>query len=740
MTDFFVVVVLLKMSTLNSFVQLATAGHDSDSDVEEERTITNDRMIDPHWYEFSDEEETNETRVVLSKEQKSNNDIEHVIDELQFHTSADAWTDAATTFQQVQSMVEKHKNKYKKYCFPYLDFLKYSDFSDKVEGATKADFEKPTDLSNLKRLVQLMEEQKQLLKSEIDALDEEDDEENEDDEGMRNAAPKHEADEDHDEEYFADVIANSVNDKPRKAEKYENIASECEILGYEAAYISSTACVIDIFLEPESGKTSVPLGRWTRALDKFKKIFALIGEKSFIVTDTYKGTIKGNRCVVVGGLSTVLSKFWLALKTTAQQSSPSDISYLEIPYLENQLLEVADSLVQYYTSKNQIRTASLCSTVILEIVGYRRPDAHKLLFSKMAKPVVVVADDVVSTIRNIIRILFPYCNKTTKMIALCYLAYQLAMKGLYREGRDSLLRAGVRDAMDACEPQNAMELGTVYNRAVAQLGLAAFIAGDMYETYQLLGGVWSHDQPEVILGQKVPMLRNDGQEILFRDNLVPPHLNIPYQHLELAAMLSALVIDTTKEAKNPYDRNQRDHQKFFHQAITRRIPLIGVASTTQERIGAAYKALKRGDFYGAKENVESMNAWSSLPNGKEALRMYLDKLKESALRIFCLTNRCNFSTFSVSMLALKYDLPERAVKDVINQIISENDSLIAYWDRDEEYLFVDRSNTTRLQHLVIGTTNTVAGLGPYTERRLRSNEGRGGRGRGGRGRMNLRNK
>lgn len=709
---------------------------DSDSEVEEQQEVFHKKEINPRWYEVSDEESDADVRVVLSREERSLNEIDLLLDELQLRTSIGHWKEAAKQYTTVVNEIEKHHAKYGTYGFEFLAFLKATTCDEALEAGAVEGMPK-VEYSRLKQLVADIQIKREELKKEIEALDFEEDEENEEEEKKITRKEKEESsEEEQDEDYFSDMLSNFLNEKRKSVATYERLAKASKDLGFEGAHITALSCLIELYLTKTTlrGKLLVPVQKWSKALKNLTEIFNYVKTGAFAVSETFKGKIKGMRCVVYGALHGQLQKLSEALRNYSQQNSPSEIAYLEVPYLENQLLELADSLVDYYIAKSQMKNASLCCAVILDIIGYRRPAAHKLLCSKMVEKPKFITDDLLESIRKISATMHPFCSSTKKMVIVCYLSYQLALNGLYRQARDSLLRAGIASFIESESCERFLELGTVFNRAIAQIGLSAFIAGDIYEAYQLLGNLWSQDQTEVLLGQKVYFGDKNVDDVVLRDNMVPPHLFIPYQHLELAAMLSALVIDTTKEARNPYDRSQRDQQKFFYQAITRSIPLMGRACSTSERVAAAYRALKNGDFTVAKENVEGMVAWSSLPESPKALERYLSKLKETALHIFCLTNRCNFSTMSVSLLCLKYDLSESAVKDMINQIIADSDSLIAYWDKDEEYLYIDRSNITKLQHLVIGATNTASVLGPFTERRLRANEGRG-RGRGGRGRL-----
>ncbi|KAK9500218.1 hypothetical protein O3M35_001517 [Rhynocoris fuscipes] len=73
------------------------------------------------------------------------------------------------------------------------------------------------------------------------------------------------------------------------------------------------------------------------------------------------------------------------------------------------------------------------------------------------------------------------------MRAACYVAYQFALAGRYHEGADFIRKSGIQDFLADAEDYTMLTpLSVLYNRVMAQFGLAAFEAGDIEQTYEIL--------------------------------------------------------------------------------------------------------------------------------------------------------------------------------------------------------------------------------------------------------------
>lgn len=707
----------------------------SGSDAEQEEVIhveeTAESQINPFWFGVSEDEDDEEHHEVLSGQEKRNKMIQEFCDTFIYEADNDSWIEADKLFIKLLSNAESYKKQFGTTPPGFVDCLRTSaeNYED-VRNKDKGGFANKKVFTSMKHVMTLLDEALVFYKEDIER------EENGGEDEVNAAGPADDVmEEEEGEKTEADYIASiaeTVSSKSKKARAFQRIANACKQKGFVAVQISALGLAAKAILDEDNRLAFVSLSTWKSAFEYACKCYDLITANPRIyLAEDLTTPLSSKRAAVVGGLFGLLRQLYVDLLHLSQFSNGSKAEYLEIPRCENDLAGLTDAVLGYYQAHNHRHGTATCCKLLLALLGPRRQEAHNILFSKMGYTRTIVTESIMDTVKALARAMVPICDDESNMRAVCFVGYQYGLAGQYREGRDYLLRSGVQNLFDPEEQDRYEELSVLYNRALAQLGLAAFLAGDIAETYRLLGSLWSLDNHEVLIGQSMPFrYRTEEEELKYRDLLFPPHLRIPQAHLELAAMLAALVVDSSKEARNPYEKTR--HQRYFFQAISRRNQLMGKPTLVPDQIAAAYHSLKNGNYQEAKEVVVSMSGWESLPNAGDVLEMYLEHLKETALRIFCFSNRCNFSTFSVAQLALKYELEEQKVRDIINQIISENNTLIAYWDRSDEFLYVDRNNTTHLQHVVLQTADSASALAPYTERRVRVNDGRG-RGRGGRG-------
>jgi hypothetical protein len=323
--------------------------------------------------------------------------------------------------------------------------------------------------------------------------------------------------------------------------------------------------------------------------------------------------------------------------------------------------------------------------------------------------------------------------------ASLYRVYQHALALRLREGKDLLLRRQTSNAVETKDRQDAI----MYNRTLMQLALAAFALGNMQECNEIMDSVWtfrSDDRKEarrpdsisVLLGQKKaqPSKDNEEGEMVYYDLLVSPHFHIDFEHIELAAYISAMVVDTIAEARRPYDRQNRS--VYFRKIVTQQIyqPLIGEPTTTREAILASFAALKQGDYKSSWSVLQSLPAWNKIPH-RSAVQANVElRFKEEALKIFLMSFACSINSISLKQLCDRYELPPADVKAIVNQLLLDKDSpIVAFWSSDEAVLFVERGNTTRLQHLVDVATDKILDLSRAAGTGFKRYTGRG-RGRG----------
>ncbi|KAG5490875.1 hypothetical protein JKF63_00997 [Porcisia hertigi] len=703
----------------------------TDSDSELEKSFLQEEVpeaqINPHWFEVTDEEELEERHAVIPKREKAENSIQALCDTFDYNVDSESWHEALKAFKRLSEEVKDFERKYKETPERMQKCLQdMPNLAEKVEGKVSKDFANGFEFRSLKELVELVGAAEELQKKRLD---------------QPSGAQGDFADEDDDvareltEEEYARLLEDiSGSREVNLVGKVEKVIRECGRKGYRNLEISAMGIAVSAVLRRDSRKLLVSSDTWERAFKWGEKFFnhMIAATDVRFVEDT--SAVTARNIVVPGGIHGFLTFLHTELVNKSKFEDAARQEYLRIIAFENHLAVLTDRALGYYQNRKRIEPSKACISILLDILGQRRQEAHTLFYDALAMPdnLTVISDSVFDTVRTLHKLSLQLKPSVALSASgVCHVAFQHGLCGRYREGRDYLLRTGVANSITLADARLAILL----NRAIAQLGLAAFIAGDIPTAHQLLRTIWGLRSNQVLIGQSPPpkaVLDDEHTEMEYRNLLLPPHLHIPVSQLELAAVLSGLLMGVKLEAQNPYERNHME--RYVYNTVTRTPDLMGKPFSFKEQVAVAYEHLKAGNYIAAKELVEAMTTFDSLPSGKETRESYLRSLREVALLVFCYTNRTNFSTMSVSNLAIKFDMEEGDVRRSVNEMLSENTTLSAYWDRDDAYLYLDRNNATRLQHLVKGTAESISNLAKHCESRLRANGGRGrGRGRGGAG-------
>ncbi|KAK7202339.1 eukaryotic translation initiation factor 3 subunit 8 [Novymonas esmeraldas] len=704
----------------------------TDSDNESERSVLQEEVpeaqINPHWFEWTDEEELEERQEVISKKEKASNSIQALCDTFDYNAGNESWREALDMFKRMCNEVHAYVRKYKIAPQALQNCLQdMPNLAEHLEGKEREDFSSRQEFNSLKSLIVLVEETERQYKKELEDLSKgpEDDADDQDDD-VGGKAELSEAE-------CARLLEEiSGSREVNLVSKVEKVIRTCASKGYTNLEISAMGIAVSAVLRRDSRKLLVSSETWERAFRWGVKFFnRMIAAKDVrFVEDS--SSVNSRSIVVPGGIHGFLTYLHTELVNKSKFEDAASQEYLKIIAFENDLAVLTDRALGHYLERKKSEPSKVCISVLFDILGQRRQEAHKLFYDSLAAPeeLCMITESVFDTVCALRkRSLQLKPDAVLSASGVCHVAYQHGLRGLFREGRDHLLRTGVANSIDVKNAKQAILL----NRAIAQLGLAAFAAGDIPTAHQLLRTIWGLWSNQVLIGQSTPaksMIDNEHAEMEYRSLLLPPHLHMPIAQLELASVLSGLLMGVKMEAQNPYERNHME--RYVYNTITRTPDLMGKPYSFKEQVAVAYEHLKTGNYIGAKEQVEAMTTFDSLPSGKETRELFLRSLREVALLVFCYTNRTNFSTMSVANLAIKYDMEESAVRRAVNEVLSENATLSAYWDRDDAYLYLDRNNATRLQHLVKGTSESISNLAKHCESRLRATGGRG-RGRGGAG-------
>lgn len=718
----------------------------------------------PYWFEFTEEEDEEEVREVLSKEQRSANELFAIFDKYDWSVTNSDFAEAQKFFADLVTKTKIHMEKFDIRKIVELNeatnddedqvrslwgILQESVAEDEMieQGLRRSDDEDAAAKPGYNRLVRLQEErikfrayleaQKEQAKVAIARAEEED-------EG----------------EVTESVLLGRLEDAwlGKRKDKRVNGAQSCFEIAKTAtdlkfADVAITAEVVYalLSLKEESRRVvSIPCATLTRYFDKLLAIIKPILSRKDIVDnfDALKENITGDApesneqtfrsgIVIPGGIVSVCSTLFGELRSSLVFTKIFEVDYKSLLLKENELSDFIDQCFSYTNSKSG--KASLAKN-LLAIVGQRSESAHGKLFALLPtseRSRALLAADVATTVQNLTNVL------VNDNISILYNVYQLALQGKFQEGKDAILRSGIADERDYNYWND--EFSMMYNRVVAQLGLAAFAAAKFQEASECLQKIFvsgydqksaervrSRDEVRTSIGQEAPRTDDSNAQLAWRDLLVPAHFEISYDHLELAALVSEVILDAVADARRPYQHKKRSiiarqikFPKYQHN-------VSGNPNNTTETLRAVVAALKNGEGKEISRLIQAVPAWDSFPQYNTTPQdNVLSRIREEALKVYCYTYAVSFLSISVAELAAQFELPESSVKCIINQALLDKESpLVAFWSQDESLLLVDRGNVTRLQHLVNDAADKVYELAGIASGQSRGRGGRGGRGRG----------
>ncbi|CAD2213337.1 Eukaryotic translation initiation factor 3 subunit 8 N-terminus, putative [Angomonas deanei] len=716
------------MYQFNQFDSSSSDGSHS-SDTASQSGEEDEYKIADYWFQVTDDEKEDDQRAeLISSQEKARRTLSSICSVFDHMMNADV-KDFKRCSEVFDDMVEEFVSFYKKYStipdcvfdtlenIPEMEELlstfKPSD-DEEEEGATKEERRNYKFLTTLATkytaFAEDVEEKKQAL--EAGDAEEKDEEEGDADEKALT-----------EEEYIA--LLSSFDSKKYNAAK---IARVCKQNGYLSCYVSASALSASIRVEQSRVKPT--LLSLNQALTALLSSFDALRENAELQYNERPDQLDTKTAFIPGGYHSILlnlneNLLHLTQTLTAGVKTGYDDSQLrQTVEMENTIVDVADTLAGFY-QKQKVKAPALdCCQILLDILARRREDAHAILFGLMTrKSGVIVEKSLAATIQKLSTVFAASKNEVYKYKALTAIAYQQALQGKYRQARDFLLRSKIPTFVE--ENQHEISLSVFYNSTVIQIALAAFAAGDMAETNKLMRAFFSLESDQATLIGQFRATQGEVEKVrkyfnlsytavlTLSDNTVPFHTQIPYAQIEAVAMLSALITDTLNEVKNPFEYVNRTD--IFKKALNfgNRITSSNTrhySTPLQDSTSIAYHALRVGDYATAAAAVSSLAVWRSIANGANILAKYLEVLKETAVATFCLSSPGKYASLSVVQLAMKYELDETKVRYIINRVLSEEKSLVAYWDAEDKFLFIDPNNTTRLQHHVLGTADFISAL------------------------------
>jgi len=290
--------------------------------------------------------------------------------------------------------------------------------------------------------------------------------------------------------------------------------------------------------------------------------------------------------------------------------------------------------------------------------------------------------------------------------------YHLAIHDQYVKGRDMLLMTHLPEKIHQARPPEQV----LYNRAIVQLGLAAFREGRIEDGCNCLHDIFqSRDKAKELLAQGIANFsrnqpeKNPQQEKQERKRQIPFHMHINLDVVEAVLLISGMLIEIPAVALSRI-RPDRDNKrktlitKYFRKSFdfyNERQLFTGPPENTKESIIVAAKALERGDWRTCQHHTQSLDLWKYIPQEKNSvLNLISRNIQEQALRTYLITYGQYYETIHITTLAEMFHLLTRDVHSMVSTMMVRGE-LHASLDQPSGAIVVHPQDGTPLQHVAL---------------------------------------
>ncbi len=266
--------------------------------------------------------------------------------------------------------------------------------------------------------------------------------------------------------------------------------------------------------------------------------------------------------------------------------------------------------------------------------------------------------------------------------ALLYHIYYLAAHDKYERAYDLFAVSKVQERLASLDVANQI----LYNRAVVQLGLAAFRGGNFRETYFALQEICSSGRPKELLAQgfafsKYGQHGADEVSSADRSRILPVHMHLNIEVLDCIFLTVSMLYEVPQTIASAH-RHFRGDRRLFQSRHLRRIIDAhdrmlfngGPPESVREQIVAASKALAQGRWRQAQALLDAISLWDGIPSTvpERSTRALLgERLCEAALYIFIYSVGARFTTLSLAYMARECSLDIERVRAICTLLCSE---------------------------------------------------------------------
>lgn len=310
-----------------------------------------------------------------------------------------------------------------------------------------------------------------------------------------------------------------------------------------------------------------------------------------------------------------------------------------------------------------------------------------------------------------------------KHALLAYTYYQ-AVNNRYADARELFLSSQIYTHISLADSS----VQVLYNRALVQLGLSAFRAGEIEESHQILTEIANSQRLKELLGQGFNSKYPSQATAAEKQKLLPFHMHINLELLECVFMTASLLIEIPALAaasSSSKDSKRKASIKLFKSKLEfhDRQYFTGPPESIKDHLIYASRYLQKGQWAKSYELLLSIKIWKLFPDNAALLLMLKNQLQVEGLRTYLFTYKSIFTKLSVAKLAEQFQLEQSVVSDLVEKMLSSGD-IQGSIENDFINFATDGPQRSKLQELAIIMNEKVGLLNEKNEKTAANGHGR----------------
>ncbi|TPP65677.1 Eukaryotic translation initiation factor 3 subunit C [Fasciola gigantica] len=473
-----------------------------------------------------------------------------------------------------------------------------------------------------------------------------------------------------------------------------------------------------------------------RLLTTFDRLFDIleVHDIEMVIPDTTTDvteSLEHPPFLVCGSVLTNVTLLDTECTKVLQNANGHELEYVDRLRDERRVCHILDRLCAYLEKKKAL-TAELCAAYLLKVEHlYYKFDFEWARRVENEGLEAVGINEATAVVERLCKYIYSHdrANRPRTRAILCHI-YHLALYDNWYKARDLMLMSNLQSSIDQAD-QSTMIL---YNRAIVQLGLAAFRQGHIRETLNALADLVGSGRIRELLAQglhnQTRYERSPDEEKREQALQMPYHMYINTELLECVYHVSAMLLEIPNLAAHETDLRWRPISKPFHLALRvhDRATLVGPPETPRDHVLAAAKAMRYGNWKACTQHVinPKMDAkiWDLLFQSKRVKTILEGRIKEESLRSFLFTYSAIHDSISLDRLSEYFEMPKSSVYSIVSKMII-NQELAASLEVPSDLLIMHKTERSRLQTLALQLSEKVNSIVEMNEKLIESRSGGG---------------